>query len=332
MKWLLAALGIAAAVLLVAAAAALGWLLGTEAGLHWAAGKVPGLRTEALRGRLAGEIAADKVAYEAEGFRIHGEKLSLRTHLAALLGGRLTIEPLQAASLQIQLVDTKEEKPAKAPELPLRLHLARVRVEQVEIQRGEARYLVREVELEHANIGPELSLAGSLYWPDERFATRAKLQLRGTFDDIDAQLSADVSGIAAQAHARLAPFAPQKLRSLDVRAGPIDVARFVPAAPHTALDVTLKATGSAGGAFSGTLSAANAAAGPLDAQRLPVLRLEASFVTDLASLRLQPRTPRYAAAAASRAKPSSTPGASTRAWSRRGSTCARSTRACGRPR
>src|SRR5688500_17143083 len=95
MKWFLAALGIAAAVLVLAAAAALGWLVGTEGGLHWAAGKVPGLRTEALRGHLAGEIAADKVVYEADGFLVRAEKLSLRAHLAALLGGRLTIEPLQ---------------------------------------------------------------------------------------------------------------------------------------------------------------------------------------------------------------------------------------------
>ena len=99
MKWFLAALGIAAAVLVVAALAALGWLVGTEAGLQWAAGKVPGLSTEALRGRLAGEIAADKIAYQGDGLRVQAQAVSLRTHLAALLGGRLTIEPLRAASI-----------------------------------------------------------------------------------------------------------------------------------------------------------------------------------------------------------------------------------------
>ena len=286
MKWFFAALGIAVAVLLVAAATALGWLVGTEAGLHWAAGKVPGLHTEALRGRLTGEITADKLAYQGDGFLVRAEKLSLRAHLAALLGGRLTLEPLQAAALEVELTEAKE-KSDKAPELPLRLHVARVHVDQIEIRRGEARYIVREVEVEHAIIGPELSVAGSLYWPDERFATRAKIQLRGTLEDIDAHLVADVSGIAAEARARVAPFAPEKLRSLEARAGPIDIARFAPAAPHTALDVTLKAAGTAGGAFTGTLTAANRAAGPLDAERLPVERLEASFVTDLASARLQ---------------------------------------------
>ncbi|HVJ10686.1 MAG TPA: hypothetical protein VNC62_03845, partial [Burkholderiales bacterium] len=264
MKWFLAALGIAVAVLVVAALAALGWLVGTEAGLQWAAGKVPGLRTEALRGRLAGEIAADRIAYQGDGLRIQAETVSLRTHLAALLGGRLTIEPLQAASIEIELTEARE-KSDKAPELPLRLHLAHARVDRIEIRRGDARYLVREVELEHAILGPELSLAGSLYWPDERFPTRAKLQLHGSLENIEAKLAADIAGIAAQAQAQIAPFAAEKLRSLEARAGPIDLARFAPAVPQTALDVTLKATAIAGGAFTGTLSAANRAAGPLDA-------------------------------------------------------------------
>src|SRR5688572_3136543 len=286
MKWFLAALGIAAAVLVLAAAAALGWLVGTEGGLHWAAGKVPGLRTEALRGHLAGEIAADKVVYEADGFLVRAEKLSLRAHLAALLGGRLTIEPLQAASIEIELTEAKE-KSAKAPELPLRLHIARARADRIEIRRGDARYLVRDVELEHAILGPELSLAGSLYWPDERFPTRAKLQLHGSLENIEAKLAADIAGIAAHAQAQITPFAAEKVRSLEARAGPIDLARFAPAVPHTALDVTLKATGIAGGAFAGTLSAANRAAGPLDAERLPVVRLETSFITDFTSARLQ---------------------------------------------
>ena len=146
---------------------------------------------------------------------------------------------------------------------------------------------MREVELEHAILGPELSLAGSFYWPDERFPTRAKVQLQGSLENIEAKLAADVAGIAAQAQAQITPFAAEKLRSLEARAGPIDLARFAPAVPHTALDVTLKATGIAGGAFAGTLSAANRAAGPLDAERLPVVRLETSFITDFTSARLQ---------------------------------------------
>ena len=59
MKWFYAALAVLASVL-VAAVAALGWLVGTEAGLHWAAARAGDkLSFENLRGRLADEISAD---------------------------------------------------------------------------------------------------------------------------------------------------------------------------------------------------------------------------------------------------------------------------------
>src|SRR5688572_11173085 len=120
MRWYFAALGFLL-VALIAAAAGIGWLVGTEAGLHWAAAKVRGLKLEGLRGKLAGEISAEKFAYNAEGFHVKAEKLSLRAHLAALLGGRLTVEPLHAAAIQIELEEKEQEqRPSGPPKLPLR--------------------------------------------------------------------------------------------------------------------------------------------------------------------------------------------------------------------
>jgi translocation and assembly module TamB len=199
MRWYFAALGLLLAAL-VAAAAGIGWLVGTEAGLHWAAAQVGELEVEGLRGRLAGEISADTLAYKGEGFQVKAEKLRLRAHLAALLGGRLTIEPLRAAAIEVELQETEEKQEISSPpKLPLRLHIARAEVDAIEVRRGEARYLIREAKLEHASLGPALSLSGSFYWPDERFATRAKVHLRGSLERIEAQLLADVAGVAAEA-------------------------------------------------------------------------------------------------------------------------------------
>src|ERR687895_1099576 len=72
MRWYFAALGLLL-VALIAAAAGIGWLVGTEAGLHWAAAKVRGLDVEGLHGKLAGEISAEKFAYNAEGFHVKAE-------------------------------------------------------------------------------------------------------------------------------------------------------------------------------------------------------------------------------------------------------------------
>lgn len=277
MRWFAAGLGLACA-LLLAAAAALAWLVGTESGLRWAASRVDGLQVEGLRGRLAGEISAERVAFDAH--EVQG--LMLRTHLAALLGGRLTIDPLSARRVVLNLED---EESGKA-KLPIRLDVSNVRIDELEVRRGDATYRVREVAIEHARIGADLSLAGSLYWPDERFPTRAKVELAGTLERIEAHAAGTVAGIAAEARALLVPNSAQRVQSIEARAGPIDLARFADA-PHTSLGAVLRGNLSAGGALAGTIALENALPGTLDAGRLPFTRLDARFLTDFASARFE---------------------------------------------
>jgi len=147
MKWLYAVLAVLA-IVLIAAGAALGWLVGTEAGLLWAAAQVADkVSVEGLRGRLAGEIAFDKLTYGDEGLRVEARDANLRPHLAALLGGRLTIEPLHAASLQIDLLPSDTPPATAAPKLPLRLHLGQARVDEIVVRRGFRPMIVRQVTL-----------------------------------------------------------------------------------------------------------------------------------------------------------------------------------------
>jgi translocation and assembly module TamB len=284
MRRLWIALAVPAAVAL-AAAAGIGWLVGTEDGLRWAAARVGGLETEGLRGVLAGEIAAERVVYSGDGARVEARGVRLRAHLAALLGGRLTIDPLHIGGLRIDLREAGQQ-PSGKPDWPFRLHLANAAIGMLELRRGKTRVALSEIALEHARLGPEVSLAGTFYWPHERFAARAKLVLRGTWERIEAQLGGEVAGIPAEARALLAPFATQRLEAFEARFGPVDLARFDDAAPRTELQASFKGESSAGGALRGSLSVRNAAPGTLDAGRLPVERLEAGFLTDLASARL----------------------------------------------
>jgi len=286
MKWLYATLAVLATVL-IAVGAALGWLVGTEAGLRWAAAQVADkVSIDGLRGRLAGEIAFEKLTYRDESLRIEALDASLRPHLAALLGGRLTIEPLQAASLQIDLLPGDTPPATAAPKLPLRFHLGRARIDEIVVRRGDARYVVREVAIAQALIGEKLTLSASLYYPDERFATRGTIELNGTLERIDARIKATVAGVPTEAHALVTPYAAQKIQAIEARAGPADLARFDASLPHTALTASIKAGPAAGSALAGTLSATNAAAGPIDAGRVPVARLETRFLTDFTSARL----------------------------------------------
>jgi translocation and assembly module TamB len=278
MRWLSGAL-LAVAVLFLAALAGIGWLVGTEAGLHWAAARVPGLQTEGLRGRLAEEVSAERLRFESAGLRVEAEEISLRAHLAALLGGRITIDPFRAEKIELEVRSADEER--REPfRLPLALHIANASVGTLVVQG----HVVRELHLDHARVGKEVSLAGSLQYPHAQFPARAKVDVRGTLERIEARVAGEVAGIAAEARGVLVPRSAERLQEIEARAGPIDLARF--GAPRTALTAELKGSLSAGGALAGTLWASNAASGPIDAERLPFTRLEARFVTDFGSARL----------------------------------------------
>jgi hypothetical protein len=147
-----------------------------------------------------------------------------------------------------------------------------------------ARYVVREVAIAHA-VSAKKSRFGSLYY-GRALATRGTLELEGTLERIDARAKATVAGVPAEGHALVTPYSAQKIQALEARAGPADLARFDPSLPHTALTASIKAEPTTGGALAGTLSATNAAAGPIDAARVPVTRLETRFLTDFTSARL----------------------------------------------
>jgi translocation and assembly module TamB len=285
MKWLYAVAAVFA-VALLAALAAFGWLVGTEAGLQWAAAQVEKLSVEGLHGRLAGDISADKVVFADPSVRVEVRNITFHPHLAALLGGRVTIEPLTADQLEIDLLPSDTPPASAAPELPLRLHVGEAQVARVVVRRGDARYEVREVKVKQAVIGERLSVSASAFYPDARFPTRGTLELTGTLERIDAKASAAVAGVPVEAHALVTPFAAQKIEALEGRAGPADLARFDASLPHTALTASVKAAPAPGGALAGSLAASNAAPGPIDTSRLPAARLETRFITDFGSARL----------------------------------------------
>ncbi|MBS0320825.1 MAG: translocation/assembly module TamB domain-containing protein [Proteobacteria bacterium] len=104
-----------------------------------------------------------------------------------------------------------------------------------------------------------------------------------------AALTVDADGRADDAtvtgHAELTPFTPAPLARLDVDARNVDTARFVPSLPATRIDATLHATPAPDG-FTGTLSLVNVAPGRLDAARLPVESLRATFAQSAARFAL----------------------------------------------
>lgn len=279
--------------LLLAAAAALGWLLATESGLRWAVGRIEAasggrLKIETPRGTLAAVVTAERIAYADAGLRLEARRVGAEIDALALLRGQFGVEPLRIESLRVMLAaPASTPSPAPRLSLPLRVRLARVTLARFELDTGDAHRLLTDVRLSHAALGLRaLSAAGSFTRPDARYPARVHLELTGSLDLVHAALEANVAGIPLSAKFEAAPFAAPALRMLEVHAALVDLSRLQAGLPQTALTVTLKAHAVRTG-YEGTLTLGNGSPGPLDAGRLPVVAARTRFASsDLASARL----------------------------------------------
>ena len=240
----------------------------------------PALRIEGARGTLAGVVTVERLRYEAGGTRIEARDVGLHAHLLAALGGQLWLEPLRIASLDLEIGEGGE-RASSPPTLPFGVRLSNVEVERLRLLRGEATYELRKLRFAHFALNtlpPGVSAEGSFQFEHPTYPASATLVLGGTLERLETRLALRQADIAADVRAVLAPFRPQHIESLEARAAPLDLARFVEDFPHAALSLELKATGSDRG-LAGSLALTNAAAGPLDQGRLPIASLRARLAS-----------------------------------------------------
>jgi translocation and assembly module TamB len=271
------------------------WLFGTEAGLRWALAHAERaasgrLEIQGARGTLASTVFIDRLRYEADGTRVVARDVGTHAHLAAALGARLVLEPLHIAALEISITPGGE-RASGAPLLPFGVRLGQVDVQHLRIARAEAVYSLRQVRFADVSIGAaapaSVAAEGSFDVEHERFPLSVSLALGGTLERLQLRLGLRQAQTVADVQATLAPFRPQHIVALEARAAPIDLARVQAELPHAALTLAVKASGNDRG-LQGTLEITNAAAGPLDQQRLPLAALRARLASkDLASAVLE---------------------------------------------
>ncbi len=292
MKWLTRA-GLLFLLLVVLLLGTAAWLVGTEGGLRWALERAQAasggrLALEGASGALAGSVRIARLAYEGEGFKLESRALHARADLLAALGGRLSLDPLEAASIEIMLHAGAAEQPASAPALPFAIALGNVAVDRLELVREGERHSLQEVRLSHLRLDRELSAEGSFRRADERFPLEASFTLSGSLERFEASAALTVAGIPAKGKAVIRAFSEPRIESIEAQGGPVDLSRFDAALPRTAISARIDAKAAAGGALAGTLSAANAAQGPLDEEKIPVESIEARFSSrDLESATLE---------------------------------------------
>ena len=281
-------------VLLVAAVFAfIAWLFATEPGLQWALRQAQmrsdgKLTFEGVRGTLANTVEIERLRFDSDGTVVEARGVAGHGHLAAALGGRLVIEPLRVASLDIAITPGDSSKPPTTPALPFGIRLGEVQLDRLRIQLAGSAYELANLRFDHIGLNAPsgVSAQGSFEFTHEQYPVVATLTLGGTLEELTARLKGTVAGIAADVSGVLTPTRPQKVKSAEVRAGPVDLARLNADLPHAELELTLRATGTAKG-FAGTLEATNKTAGPIDRQRLPVAKAQTAFSTDLQSFDLE---------------------------------------------
>lgn len=270
-RWLYALASAAAAV--VGAAV---WALATESGLQLVAGlasRVTGgqLQFDEPQGRLIGPLRIARIRYTSSGFTFRADELALDWQAAALARGRLQVDRLSAARVEVRLPEAVDDAaPLAAPDslaLPLDIELSLFALDAFALWRGKASEPAFSMSAVAASLVSEggrhqlrslqatlpfgaATLAGEIGTaPPFTLAAQASLAGRQAGHDFHVEakaaggllapsVQADLHG-ALDGHLELeaTPFSSLPLRSLRVKAGGIDPAAFVAGAPTAALSL-----------------------------------------------------------------------------------------------
>ena len=305
-------------VVALALAGALAWLSSESALVtlaEWAVRQSEGtLQIGRPRGTLLGTVQIDSIVYRDEGTTVTLEDVALDHRPRTLLDRRLTLDSLTARRVRVEIAGSDET--ASLPEsleLPIDIAIDRASIDTLEWKTRDgagslddlrfgysadrAAHAVRDLDVR----GPGGRLSGSARIATGKpFATRATLALDlvkphpegrveaivdGDLDVLAIAAKSTLAGVAADARARVAPFADQPLLEGSVDAKDVDLKRLDARLPTTRLAVAIEAKPAAGG-FAGHANIVNALPGPIDADRVPVSALKGAFALSGVTLQL----------------------------------------------
>lgn len=277
-RLLLTAAAVAGA-LLAAVVATGAWLVLTESGLRRTVAMletvdVLGLRIEGASGRLAGPLHVDSLELHAGRVSVNGKDLDVDWDVASLAFGRLDVDDLRAASVQVAIgpsVTPPGEAPPRFMPRWLALHIGQLALGNLEIQLpNSTRLAYRDVraagQVTHVRIELDEVAADAGAWAASgRVGLVAGRPLRLT-SDLDWTISADPAlagtlrargdlgalDVAAELRTPVAATAAVTLTDLDtalrwearLESAPLDLSAWVANPPVGPLTVRLDGQGS----------------------------------------------------------------------------------------
>ncbi|MDH5327934.1 MAG: translocation/assembly module TamB domain-containing protein [Gammaproteobacteria bacterium] len=134
------------------------WLLTTQSGLNWVSAKLatalPGeLSITGLKGSIAGKISLDSLTFKQEQLAVSSGPLRFELNPMALLSARIHLDTLHAQSITVELPPSKPTSTDtgisfKSIELPWRILLDDIQVDQVHIKQANTDIQVQEFKLQ----------------------------------------------------------------------------------------------------------------------------------------------------------------------------------------
>jgi len=293
---------------ILALSAAGGWLLTSTAGLQLLAATAArlsagGVSFDGVSGTLLGPIRVRTLVLDnGSDLRITAQDVSMDWRPAALLGGRLEVQLLQARDVEVLSLPSPLPQDLRPP-LSLSIGKLDIGALRVIAEDGGSPYFSAD------NIAARLDSDGRSYrLQDLRagtgygtltasgqmngirpFALQAQGELAGVGGLVGleaAHIAASVAGdlqqltISAQGkggglvgsgEARLTPYGDFPLAALRLKVSGLDPRAFSPAAPHADLALQADLRGNADGRLEGEVSAKNLIPAPLDRGGLPLL-------------------------------------------------------------
>ncbi len=269
------------------------------------------LAIEGARGSLLSTVVVSRIAWKGEDVQVEARDAALTWSPWDLLSRRLIVRGLGVKSLSL-VFDRQSQAgaPGGLPSslaLPLEVEVRNIGVQELTWRTatqggsisgisfgyagGAREHAVRNLRLvtEWGTLGgtatlgalPPFAVDGTLSfegdgtWRD----SRADLAVSGTLSELGLGARGTWHDAKVRIEAAVTPFAPAILTSADIEAEAVDLARFLPDLPATALTLTAQARPEGNG-FAGTLSARNDSAGAIDAGHIPVTSLASAFAFD----------------------------------------------------
>jgi autotransporter translocation and assembly factor TamB len=155
--------------LVLGIALAMGWLLNSESGLHWAYRQadalLPGeLRSQRLTGSLNDGVTLQGIEYQDDEVRFTAERVILHWNPWALLMARIDIPRLAAEQLEVELLQSGDNSAAAGTELvqldlPLELRLHELEIDRLRLNRGGTPVTLEQLKLRATSRGSKLDIA-----------------------------------------------------------------------------------------------------------------------------------------------------------------------------